>query len=403
VELAQMAPASDPHVLKEAVADLVVERLDSRLAVREKANSSDILYSRISERIDDLYVPVSDVRRAVEDLHTGQESIIENGQTLNRLHQDMAAQLLGLPTAIDNAIGAFLTTAAQLKDNRDTSSGDISQMLPHLDSIEATVRNLVINHEFLAAQSASLVALNEKLQSSVDVLPDSLAEAVASIKETQADIMSKVRTPDQSGEVRNLLATNAELQVQLAKARGAHGQIRVEKDLMFDRMTNAEADREGLRQQLEDLKVKCVNNEREVTAAGLRITELEDALSHSLAHQQSSEVTAKAKDERITTLERQNHEYSLEQYQLKSQVNPYFNDFFNILCLFFNRSRNLSCKSSGSLVIKTIWSNALLNSKRTVTILQCNSRIGRSFVKLQSRFSNSLDLLVLPTRLKWLN
>jgi hypothetical protein len=33
---------------------------------------------------------------------------------------------------------------------------------------------------------------------------------------------------------------------------------------MFDQMTNAEADRKSLHQQLEDLKVKCVNNKVDV-------------------------------------------------------------------------------------------------------------------------------------------
>ncbi|KAF8519205.1 hypothetical protein JB92DRAFT_2828547 [Gautieria morchelliformis] len=322
VEVARMAPASDPHVIKEGVADLVVERLDSRLAVREKSASNESLYSRISERIDDLHVPVSDVRKAVEELRMGQESIQEQGTTLNTLHQDMASHLLGLPGAIDAALEAMRAASERLTTLQDVStpSDDMTQILPQLQSIDSTIKSLAINHELLLSQSASLISLNETLQCSVTSLPKSLGEAIASVEEAQKEFLSRNQIADQSGEVRSLSASNTELQVQLAKARGAHGQIRVEKDLMFDRMTTAETERDSLRSQLEELRSRSAAKETEVAAAGLRITELEDALSHALARLQSSEVTDKAKEERITTLERQNHDLALEQFQFKSQI-----------------------------------------------------------------------------------
>ncbi|KAF8575915.1 hypothetical protein K439DRAFT_708741 [Ramaria rubella] len=321
VEVARMAPASDPHAIKEAVADLVVERLDSRLALRERPVSSDALYSRISERIDDLHAPVSDVRKAVEDLYMGQESIREQGTTLNTLHQDMAAQLLGLPGAIDSAVAAIHATGERLTTlQSNPSSSNATEFLPHLESIETTVRKLVTNHEYLASQSVSLVTLHEALQASVLSLPKTLEEAIKSLKQSQTELLLRSRSPDQSEGIRMLTASNGELAVQLAKARGAHGQIRVEKDLMFDRMTAAEADCESLRAQVEELKSQGAAKATEATAAGLRIAELEDALSHALARLESSDVTTQAKEERITALERQNHEYSMEEYKFKSQI-----------------------------------------------------------------------------------
>lgn len=323
VEVARMAPASDPHVIKEAVADLVVERLDSRLAVREKSASSEGLYSRISERIDDLHVPVSDVRKAVEELRMGQEAIQEQGTTLNTLHQDMASHLLGLPSAIDTAVKAMHAANERvetLKDVSNTTTGDLTQILPQLESIDSTLLSLLTKHDSLVSQSVNLVSLHEKLQSSVTILPNGVTEDITSLKQGQAELLSRIQVTDQSGEIRNLSASNTELQVQLAKARGAHGQIRVEKDLMFDRMTIAEAERDSLRSQFEELRSKSAAKETEVAAAGLRITELEDALSHAHARLESSEVTDKAKDERITMLERQTRDLGLEQLQYKSQV-----------------------------------------------------------------------------------
>ena len=51
--------------------------------------------------------------------------------------------------------------------------------------------------------------------------------------------------------------TNADLQVQLAKAGGAHGQacqVRVEKDTLMDRLRYTEGEQDQLRVQLEDLQ-----------------------------------------------------------------------------------------------------------------------------------------------------
>ena len=46
--VAHMDPASDPHMTKEALAELVVEHLDLKLAMCDNLASSDLLYSCIS-------------------------------------------------------------------------------------------------------------------------------------------------------------------------------------------------------------------------------------------------------------------------------------------------------------------------------------------------------------------
>jgi len=388
VELAQMVPAADPHVLKEAVADLVVERLDSRLAVREKANSSDRLYSFISERIDDLHAPVSDVRKAVEDLHTGQDTLLEQGAALNKLHQDMSAQLMSLPATVDNAVSAINAACKQLGEVKDvpTSNSEVPQILPELEAVGSTVRKLATNNEYLATQSAKLVSLHETLQASVASLPQVFTEAVNSLQETQESLLSRTRTPDQSNEIRSLLTANADLQVQIAKARGAHGQIRVEKDLMLERMNVAEAERDRLRKELEEMRTRSAAKETEVTASGLRITELEDALSHALARLESSDITAKAKEDRIATLEKQNREYGLEQYQLKSQVG-----FFLFFCFLlrmvdvFVRFKSWSCNRNGLIGTRKHWTKDSCSSRRIGMNLLRSNPVGKNFIAHPSR------------------
>ena len=398
VEVARMAPASDPHVIKEAVADLVVERLDSRLAVREKSASNEGLYSRISECIDDLHVPVSDVRKAVEELRMGQESIQEQGAMLNTLHQDMASHLLGLPGTINTAVEAIHAASERLMVLKNVSTSvDLNQILPQLQSIDSTMKYMTTNQESLMSQSTNLVSLHNTLHGSVTSLPNTLSEAVASLKQAQIEFLSQNQFTDQSGEIRSLSAANAELQVQLAKARGAHGQIRVEKDLMGDRMATAETERDSLRCQLEELKSRNVAKETEVAATGLRIAELEDALSHALARLQSSEVTDKAKTERISTLEQQNRDLGLEQFQLKSQVSsPYLISMCRVTFSAINRSRNWSYRKDGSPGTKITSNSAFLNFKKIETALHTSNRIGRSSGGRRIRSNNLQDSLVQP-------
>lgn len=328
VELAQMAPASDPHVLKEAVADLVVERLDSRLAVREKAYSSETLYSRISERIDDLHVPVSDVRKAVENLQNGQDSLRERSDVLNTLYQDMAAQLLELPKSVESVMSDVKASVQELRV--DAGSGlskldALDQIATVLQSTNSNIAQVSQTAEGLVSRSSILAESQEKLLSVVMNLPGEINNAIATVKQAQAEfIAAQSSSPDHSAEIRNLQAANTELQVQLAKARGAHGQIRVEKDLMHERMTIAEGECSAFRNEVEDLKSKISVKETEIAVSGLRVTSLEDALSHTTTRLEVSESTGKVKDERIAELERQNRQYSLDQHQYKSQVSLIF-------------------------------------------------------------------------------
>ncbi|GJJ08779.1 hypothetical protein Clacol_002998 [Clathrus columnatus] len=324
VELAQMVPAADPHVLKEAVADLVVERLDSRLAVREKAYSSESLYARISERIDDLHAPVSDVRKAVESLYNGQDSLQERSDALNKLYQDMAAQLLELPKSVETVISDVQKSVEKVQMNSEVAVSKLTT-LDHiataLKSVDSRLDQVTQKTEELGSRSSDLSELQGSMVSFVSKLPEDINNAIASIKQAQAEFMAaQSSTPDQSAEIRNLQVSSADLQIQLAKARGAHGQIRVEKDLMHDRMTIAESERDTLRNEIEELKTKYAAKETEIAVAAMRIADLEDSLTQATSRFQASEAAAKARDDRIMELERQNRQYSLEQHQYKSQM-----------------------------------------------------------------------------------
>jgi chromosome segregation ATPase len=121
-------------------------------------------------------------------------------------------------------------------------------------------------------------------------------------------------------EIRRLKTQNAEIQVQLAKARGAHGQVRVEKDNLVEKIGIVESDRDRYRSQLEELQSSFAAQATNTAAVESRNSELEEALSQALAGLKASDVSAQTYQERITELEKANRELTLQNQSLKSKV-----------------------------------------------------------------------------------
>jgi len=104
----------------------------------------------------------------------------------------------------------------------------------------------------------------------------------------------------------------------LAKARGAHGQVRVEKDNLVEKAQTLEAERDRYRSQMEE--VQATVQAAASSAFESRNVELEGALSQALARLKASDVAAQTNQERIAELEKSNHEHTLKNQKLKSKV-----------------------------------------------------------------------------------
>jgi chromosome segregation ATPase len=117
-----------------------------------------------------------------------------------------------------------------------------------------------------------------------------------------------------------LRRNNTELQVQVAKARGAHGQVRVEKEVVVEKLSIVEGDRDRLRTQLKEAQASASAGKASLTTVEARNVELEDALAKALARLQASDATHQASQERILELEKVNRETVSEKAALKSKV-----------------------------------------------------------------------------------
>ena len=138
-------------------------------------------------------------------------------------------------------------------------------------------------------------------------------------------MLSRDTSQKDAEEIRRLLTANTEMQVSLAKARGQHGQVRVEKDQLNDRLRSAENERDRLRLQFSDIQAIAATKTAEASAMENRNRELEEALAQALERLKSSDVAAQTHLERIVSLERTVQQLSDEKYQYMSKV--FFSEF----------------------------------------------------------------------------
>jgi hypothetical protein len=310
----------DAHEIKEQVADLVVERLDSRLAVRDMAFNVDNVTGKVSESVALLLEPMHEVASTVVDLIEGQLALRSQNDGLASSHKDMVALLADLPLKLANVMEAVDATKTELLSravmaNKDSTSDD------SILRIETTIDNFAGGQKLISTQTSKLLSLHQDVLERLSALPEALSAATGVLQSAHAEFASSRDTSKQDlDEVRRLKTQNADIQIQLAKARGAHGQVRVEKDNLVERLQIIEAERDRYRSQMDETQASAAAQATANTAFELRNSELEEALSQALARLKASDVAAQTNQERIAELEKINHDRTIQNQKLKSKV-----------------------------------------------------------------------------------
>ena len=306
----------DAHEIKEQVADLVVERLDSRLAVRDMAFNVDNVTGKVSESVARLLEPMHEVASTVGDLVGGQLALRSQNDGLASSHKDMVALLADLPLKLANVMEAVDATKTELLSRAVMASKD-STSDDSILRIETTFDNFADGQKLISTQTSELLSLHQDVLERLSALPEALSAATGVLQSVHAEFASSRDTSKQDlDEVRRLKTQNADIQIQLAKARGAHGQVRVEKDNLVEKLQIIEAERDHYRSQMEETQASAAAN----TAFELRNSELEEALSQALARLKTSDVAAQTNQERIAELQKINHDHTIQNQKLKSKV-----------------------------------------------------------------------------------
>ncbi|KAI0055919.1 hypothetical protein BV25DRAFT_1832763 [Artomyces pyxidatus] len=313
-EVRRIIAPVDAHEIKEQVSDLVVERLDSRLAVRDRV--LDTLSGRVTEGVGHLLEPMRDVSTRVDELAQGQKTLATQTRDLAAAHRDVVGLLADLPERLQAATDALGSVQA------DALSKGAVQSVPASDNIlriESTVDLLSDGQESLASKTEQLLTLHQELLSHLSTLPEGMA-AISALHAAQAELLARSVTKQDFEEMRKMMSTNADLQVQLAKARAQHGAARAEKDMLLERVTSAETERDRLRTQVDEIQASMISRATDAATADARNAELEEALAQSLDRLKASDVTISTQQERIIELDNLNRELTTEKQALMTKV-----------------------------------------------------------------------------------
>ena len=302
----------DAFEIKEHVADLVVERLDSRLAVRDKAFNVDIVTARVTESVSQLLETLNTVPSTLNEM-------ISLQKTVNDQQNSFATSQGGLVASISDIPGQVET----LKNFQDDILRKLDQFVSVLEpDVIIFIKDLV---ETMAANQKNMVGQNEDISSQTKYLSeklDALPATFTSIADKTQNVFTELITSrdDSKRELEELRKLNTDYQIQLTKARGSHGQVRVEKDVLGEKLAIVEEDRERLRVQVKELQAGASSKTAEMSVLESKNTDLEEALTKALARLQSSDVAAEAHRESIVKLEKANVELVAEKQDLKTKV-----------------------------------------------------------------------------------
>ena len=302
----------DAFEIKEHVADLVVERLDSRLAVRDKAFNVDIVTARVTESVSQLLEALNTVPSTLNEVISLQKTVNDQQNSFATSQGGLAASISDIPGQVETLKNFQDDILRKLDQSVSVIEPDVIIFIKDLvEAMAANQKNLVGQNEDISSQSKHI---SEKL----DALPATFTAITDKIQNVFTELITS--RDDSKRELEELRKLNTDYQIQLTKARGSHGQVRVEKDVLGEKLTIVEEDRERLRVQVKELQAGASSKTAEMSVLESKNTDLEEALTKALARLQSSDVAAEAHRESIAELEKANVELVAEKQDLKTKV-----------------------------------------------------------------------------------
>ncbi|KAG7450750.1 uncharacterized protein BT62DRAFT_1045593 [Guyanagaster necrorhizus] len=331
----------DAFEIKEQVADLVVERLDARLANRDKTLTLDGIASRVTDSISGLLEPLQSINNTLSTLVEGQRSLASQQSDLSSAQGDVVANMTDLPSKILSAV-QDIGTQIELLSKGQVNEDKVTAPDENIVHIKSVMDGLTDKQRTLAEQSGEILGLHKDVIQKINALPESFSVATSVLQQAHAEFT--LSRDAVKHELEDLRKTNTDLQVQVAKARGAHGQVRVEKEVLSEKLGIVEADRDLLRTQLKDLQDSVAAKAEESAVVDIRNTELQDALAKALSRLQSSDVATQSNQERIAELEKANQELLFDKRTLKTKI-----DALEMKVAFASRDKDLAEETIAAL------------------------------------------------------
>ncbi|PPQ90421.1 hypothetical protein CVT25_014939 [Psilocybe cyanescens] len=328
----------DAFEIKEQVADLVVERLDSRLAVRDKAFNIDGVTARVTESVSQLLDSLNTVPAALEKLAVSQKAVEEQQFTFAMSQSQIITSLADLPGQVGTQLETLRTLQQDIINKVDQPPAAAAQPDANLLAVKDLVEAFTLDQKKLADQTETTASQNKVLLDKLNNLPQEFKGVADGLQSALSDLItSQDSTKRELEEQRKL---NTEYQVQVTKARGSYGQARVEKDVLSEKLAIVEGDRDRLRTQAQGLEAAVASKAKETSTLQARNVELEEALAKALARLQSADVVAEANQRNIADLEKVNKDLNAEKQTLKSKI-----DSLELSVEFANKEKDTASKA----------------------------------------------------------
>ena len=309
----------DAFEIKEQVADLVVERLDSRLAVRDKTFNVDVVTAKVTESMSELVeARLGSVPNVVDEILVLQKA---NGEQ----HETTTCSLKNIQTAIMDVPGRLYERLEQLQTSQDGIVERLerpSDPDPNIFVIRNVVQTLENNQTSLEQQTQAMLLQGKAITEKIDTLPVTFATWASGLRETLTDLITSSDNSKHDLEEHRKL--NAEYQIQLTKARSSYGQVRVEKDALNEKLAIVEGECARLRDQVKDLETVASAKATETSVIVAHNAELEDALDKALNRLQAADVSTQTDQMTIADLEKKKNEVEVEKESLKVKVSSHY-------------------------------------------------------------------------------
>jgi hypothetical protein len=313
----------DAFEIREQVADLVVERLDSRLAVRDKAFSVEMIASKVDESVVRVLEPVINaLPEKLESLTLAQNGLKAGQEELGEGVKRTVEVVEELPKKLEMSLADVVGGQKEVLNKLEEVVSKPKEKDEDVLEVKVLVEALAASQKEVIGHNDEALAMNKDVLAKVQAIPGTVTAATTAL---QTALTELIKSRDSSNkELEDLRKANNDYQVQLAKARGAHGQVRVEKDVLSEKFAVVEVERERLRTQVKDLETVATAKIAEHTALEARNVELEEALSKALSRLQAADVASQSSTDRIAELEKFNVELANTRNELDSKVSCCF-------------------------------------------------------------------------------
>ncbi|KXN84795.1 hypothetical protein AN958_12089 [Leucoagaricus sp. SymC.cos] len=308
----------DAFEIREQVADLVVERLDSRLAVRDKTFNVETIAAKVNESVAQILEPSNVVPEKLDKLVKVQDGFKTSQEELGVNVKRVAEVVEELPNKFEASLEGVVNGQKDVLDKLEAVVNAPKEKDEDVLEVKVLVEALAANQKAVIGHNDEVLALNKDVLAKVRAIPATVDAATTTL---QAALKDLIQSRDlTTKEIEDLRKANADYQIQLTKARGAHGQVRVEKDVLSEKLATVEAERERLRAQVKEFEKASATKAAETTTLEARNAELEEALSQALARLQTADVASQASTDRIAELEKFNVELANSRNSLEAKV-----------------------------------------------------------------------------------